>query len=146
MEFKKYQVHSNAYSVDGIITDCHWSMELSFPYDNKTVSIAIERPFPFSEEALVEHGRQVMETYIDKMVSEGIKKQRLILFQKPFLCLIILSLCPAQAIKKSITHELTPPSLCEACPSPDNTLLRPIYILFPSLLPAVLTCAASKCK
>ena len=79
MEFKEYQVHSDTYNLDGTITDCHWSMELSFPYDNKTVSIAIERPFPFSEDALVEHGRQVMETYIEKLISGEIKERRLML-------------------------------------------------------------------
>lgn len=79
MEYKEYQVHSDAYDLDGIITEYHWSTELEFQYNDKTVNIAIERPFPFSEGALIEHGRQVMETYIEKLLSGEIKERRLML-------------------------------------------------------------------
>lgn len=79
MEFIKYEVHSTKHNIRGVITDFHFSLELSFQYNNKSVSIAIERPFPFSESALKEQAQQIMETYIEKLLSGEIKERKLML-------------------------------------------------------------------
>lgn len=79
MEFTKYEIHSEKHHVSGVITDFHFSLELSFQCNNKSVSIAIERPFPFSESALKEQAQQIMETYIEKLLSGEIKERKLML-------------------------------------------------------------------
>lgn len=79
MKYTKHEIHSEKYDLDGVITDFRFSLDLTFQYDSKTVSMAIDRPFPFSEETLKVYGQQVMETYIEKLFPGKIKGRRLML-------------------------------------------------------------------
>lgn len=79
LDFTTYEIYSETHNATGTIIDCHFAIELNFQYNQKKHSVTLKRTFPFSEEALKEHGIHVMESYIEKLLSGQIKERRLML-------------------------------------------------------------------
>lgn len=69
----RYEIYSEKHGIAGVVSDNTFFCSLYFTVNGKETTLTIDRPFPFTEETVVEHGKQVMETYVERLQTAGIE-------------------------------------------------------------------------
>lgn len=76
---KTYDVTSFKHGIWGKINDYGVVIKLNFAYKDKEVEIALSRPFPDEDNALLKLGQETINSYVDNLVAEEEAKRRLML-------------------------------------------------------------------